>query len=157
MKRRAGFTLIELVVTVGIVALLASAAMPFAELTIRRGKEQQLTAALREIRTAIDAYKDAFDRGRIEQIVGATGYPPTLDVLYEGVEDASSPDRKMMFFIRRIPRDPLSPDGSVAPAQTWGLRSYASSPEDPRAGDDVYDVYSLSQGTALNGSRYRDW
>ena len=139
MNRSRGFTLIELVITVAIVALIAGAAMPFTELTVRRAKEQDLHAALREIRTAIDAYKTAADAGRIERDVDATGYPPTLDAVFSGVEDITSPD------------------GSVPAAQTWGLRSYASPPDDPAPGDDVYDVHTLSAGTALNGSLYRDW
>jgi general secretion pathway protein G len=152
-----GFTLIELVITVAIVGLLATAAMPLAELTVKRGKEQELRAALREIRTAIDAYKRAADQGHIEQEADASGYPPSLDVLVTGVEDSASAEKKMMYFLRRLPRDPLFPDGSADPAQTWGLRSYASPPESPEAGDDVYDVYSMATGTALDGSAYHDW
>jgi general secretion pathway protein G len=157
MTRQAGFTLIELVITVAIVSLIATAAMPFAELVVKRGKEQELRAALREIRTGIDAYKFASDQGRIEQKVEDSGYPPNLEVLVDGVEDATSPDHRMMFFLRRVPRDPFFPDTSATPAASWGLRSYASSPEDPQAGDDVFDVYSLATGNALDGTPYRDW
>jgi general secretion pathway protein G len=157
MTRHAGFTLIELIITVAIVSLIATAAMPFAQLVVKRGKEQELRAALREIRTGIDAYKLASEQGRIEQKVDTTGYPPNLEVLVDGVEDASSPDHRIMFFLRRVPRDPFSPDTSVMPAASWGLRSYASPPEDPRAGDDVFDVYSLATGNALDGTAYRDW
>ena len=157
MKRSRGFTLIELVITVAIVALIAGAAMPFTELTVRRAKEQELHAALRDIRTAIDAYKAAADAGRVERDVDATGYPPTLDALFSGVEDITSPDKKMIYFIRRIPRDPFFPDGTVPASETWGLRSYASPPDDPAPGDDVYDVYSLASGASLNGSPYREW
>jgi general secretion pathway protein G len=157
MRRPRGFTLIELVITVAIVGLLATAAMPLAELTVKRGKEQQLRAALREIRTAIDAYKLAADQGHIEQEADASGYPPALDVLTSGVEDAANPDKKKIYFLRRLPRDPFFPDGSVAASDTWGLRSYASPPDDPQAGDDVYDVYSLATGNALDGTAYHDW
>jgi general secretion pathway protein G len=155
--RHRGFTLIELVITVAIVGLLASAAFPLASMAIRREKETELRGALREIRTAIDAYKDAASSGRIEQQADASGYPPTLQVLVDGVEDASSPVRARIYFLRRVPRDPLFPDGSVAAADTWGLRSYESPPDDPQPGDDVFDVYSLAGGSSMNGVPFRDW
>ena len=157
MKRNRGFTLIELVITVAIVGLLATAAMPIAELTVKRGKEQELRAALREIRTALDTYKRAADQGRIEQEADASGYPPSLDVLVTGVEDSTSPDRKKIYFLRRLPRDPLAAEPTVAAAATWGKRSYASPPDAPAAGDDVFDVYSLAPGDGLNGIPYRQW
>ena len=157
MRPHQGFTLIELVITVAIVGLLATAAMPLAELTVKRGREQELRAALREIRTAVDGYKLAADQGRVEQEADASGYPPSLDVLVTGVADSASAEKKMIYFLRRLPRDPFFPDGSVDPASTWGLRSYASPPDSPQAGDDVYDVYSLATGKALDGSTYRDW
>lgn len=152
-----GFTLIELVVTVAIVGLLATVAMPLVQLTAKRDKEHELRVALREIRSAIDAYKRAADQRRIEQEADATGYPPTLDLLVSGVEDATNPDHKKIYFMRRMPRDPLFPDVSVDALATWGLRSYVSPPEDPQPGDDVYDVYSMANGHALDGSVYRDW
>lgn len=152
-----GFTLIELVITVAIVGLLATAAMPLLSLSVQRAKESELRASLREIRAALDAYKHAAEQGHIEQEADASGYPPSLSVLVDGVEDAASPDHRLMFFLRRVPRDPLFPDGSVRPEETWGLRSYASPPDDPQAGDDVYDVHSMSLGKALDGSSYRDW
>jgi general secretion pathway protein G len=157
MNRARGFTLIELVITVAIVGLLATAAMPLVEITVKRGKEQELKSALREIRIAIDAYKEASDQGRIETPADASGYPPTLDLLYMGVADATSPDAKLIYFMRRLPRDPFSPDGSLAAAETWGLRSFVSPPDNPQPGDDVYDVYSQSAGVALNGTPYHDW
>ena len=157
MRRARGFTLIELVITVAIVGLLATAAMPMAELTIKRTKEQELRMALREIRTAIDSYKLAADQGRIEKQADASGYPPTLDALFMGVEDITSAEKTLVYFMRRLPRDPFFPDGSVPAVQTWGLRSYASPPDDPQAGDDVYDVYTLITATALDGTRYSDW
>ncbi len=157
MRTRRGFTLIELVITVAIVSLIATAAMPLAELVVKRGKEQELHAALREIRTAIDAYKGAADQGRIDQEADASGYPPSLDVLVAGVEDATSPDKKMLYFLRHLPRDPLFPDTTVPARDSWGLRSYASPPDSPQSGDDVYDVYSMATGQALNGTAYRNW
>jgi general secretion pathway protein G len=156
MKTR-GFTLIELVITVAIVGLLATAAYPMAEMAARRTKEQELRLALREIRDALDAYKAAFDDGRIEQEVGQSGYPPDLDVLASGVEDAKDPDGGMMYFLRQVPRDPFFPDGTAAASRTWGLRSYESPPDAPQPGEDVFDVYSLSTGAGLNGVKYRDW
>ena len=157
MKKGSGFTLIELAITVAIVALLSTMALPLVQLTVQRVKEQELKAALREIRSGLDAYKLASDQGRVQTEADASGYPPTLEALVEGVEDARDPEAAKIYFLRRVPRDPFFPDGSVPAAQTWGLRSYQSPPEDPQAGDDVYDVHSLSAGTALDGSLYRDW
>lgn len=152
-----GFTLVELVVTVAIVALLASVAMPLVEVSVQRSKEQDLRYALRQIREAIDAYKLAADEGRIARTLGSTGYPKTLVSLAEGVEDIKSPTRKKIYFLRSIPRDVFFREPSVKPELTWGLRSYASSPDDPRSGDDVYDVYSKALGSGLNGIEYRKW
>jgi len=155
--RRNGFTLIEVVITVAIVSLLASAIFPLAELAVKRNKEEQLRDALRQVRLALDDYKLAADQGRIEMEVGASGYPPTLDALVDGVADVSDPNLKMMYFLRRIPRDPFYPDPTAAPSETWGLRSYESSADDPQAGDDVFDVYSLSRREGLNGIAYQEW
>ncbi|BCB27608.1 type II secretion system pseudopilin PulG [Sulfurimicrobium lacus] len=160
MIRRApaGFTLIELVVTVAIVGLLASVALPMMELVVQRDKEQELRLDLRQIRSAIDAYKEAVDEGRVKTSMQQTGYPPTLNVLVEGVPDQTDPDgKRMIYFLRRIPRDPMSDDPANTNDETWGKRSYASSADSPEAGDDVYDVYSLSSGVGLNGISYKDW
>lgn len=159
VDRSRGFTLIELVITVAIVGLLASVVLPMAELVVQRSKEQELHLALRQIRNALDAYKQAVDEGRVTQnIQQSSGYPPTLKVLVDGVMDASSPDKKSrIYFLRRIPRDPMFTDAARPDEETWGMRSYASSHDAPERGDDVFDVYSLSSGVGLNGISYRNW
>jgi general secretion pathway protein G len=158
MRHSGGFTLIEMLVTVAIVALLASVAMPLQELSIQRGKEQDLRRSLRELREAIDTHKRAADEGRIARAPGQPGYPPTLLALVEGVPETQSPrpDAKI-YFLRRIPRDPFFPNPLAAPEQTWGLRSYDSPPGNPRPGSDVFDVHSLSPGIGLNGIPLKDW
>jgi general secretion pathway protein G len=151
-----GFTLIELVITVAIVAILASAVMPLAQLGVQRHKEQELRTGLRQLREAIDAYKQAAEEGRIEKKVDASGYPPNLQALVEGVEDIKKPEKPKIYFLRRLPRDPFAPEHEKA-ADTWGKRSYESPPDDPKEGDDVFDVYSLAEGEGLNGVPYREW
>jgi general secretion pathway protein G len=152
-----GFTLIELVVAVAILGILAMGLLPLAQLASQRGKEQELRAALRDIRVGIDAYKKAGEEGRIEKKADTSGYPPELAVLVEGVKDAKSTEEKKIYFMRRIPRDPFFDDASVPPEKTWGLRSYASPPDEPSEGDDVFDVYSQSEKVGLNGVPYRQW
>ncbi|MFA6901555.1 MAG: type II secretion system protein [Gallionellaceae bacterium] len=153
-----GFTLIEMVITVAIVSLLASAVLPMAELVVQRSKEHDLRIALRQIRGALDEYRQAVDEGRVKNSIQQSGYPPTLQVLVDGVTDASSPDRKRrIHFLRRIPRDPMFDDPGKRDDETWGKRSYASSFDAPEEGEDVFDVYSLSSGVGLNGISYRNW
>jgi len=152
----AGFTLIELLVTVVIVAILASVAMPLSALSRQRANEQELRQSLREIRMAIDTYKQAVDEGRIARTMDQSGYPPKLSVLFEGATDVKSPVSKKIYFLRRIPRDPFA-DSDVTAEASWGTRSYDSPPETPHAGKDVYDIYSQSDRTGLNGVPYREW
>lgn len=156
-RRHSGFTLIELLITLAILGVLASVALPVAQVSIQRSQEQELRHALRDIRHGIDAYKRAFDEGRIQKSLGDTGYPKSLEILVEGVPDQRDPKRRKIYFLRRLPRDPMYPDTSVDESASWGKRSYASEANDPQEGDDVYDVYSMSSGVGLNGVRYKKW
>jgi general secretion pathway protein G len=153
----AGFTLIELVVVIAIVAILATGLLPLTELANQRSKEQELHAALRDIRTGIDAYKQAADEGRVERKADETGYPPSLEVLAAGVVNAKEPDKRKIYFMRRIPRDPFFIGPDVPAHKTWGLRSYESPPDEPKDGKDVFDVYSMSEKKGLNGVPYKQW
>lgn len=152
-----GFTLIEVLITAAIVAALASVAMPLAEIVSQRSKETDLRRALREIRDAVDAYKRASDEGRIVRSPDQSGYPSSLTMLTDGVRDAKNPSGAKIYFLRRIPRDPLNPDPTLPAERTWGLRSYDSPPREPKPGKDVFDVFSLSTGKGLNGLSYREW
>ena len=152
-----GFSLIELVVTIAILGLLASVALPYAQLARQRSQESELRENLRQIRTAIDAYRQAVQEKRIESPADASGYPPSLDKLWQGVPDITRTDHARIYFLRRLPRDPMNPDTQLTPAQSWGQRSYASPPDAPSSGDDVFDVFSLSEGAGLNGIPYREW
>ncbi len=156
-ERAGGFTLIELVIAVAIVAVLAMLAAPLVEITAQRQKEQELRTALRQIRSAIDAYHQAVLDGRIQSPADASGYPPDLESLAAGVPDITQPDLRKIYFLRHLPRDPFYPDPEAPPQETWGKRSYASPPEAPQEGDDVFDVYSLSEKLGLNGVPYREW
>ncbi len=161
--RLKGFTLIELMIVVAIMAILATAAMPLRELMVKREKEQELRMALRQIRTAIDAYKQAADDGRIEKKADESGYPPRLEELFMGVKDVKSKEKKVIYFLRRLPRDPMFVELDVAgvtatpDVDTWGRRSYESPADSPKEGDDVFDVFSRSEAIGLNGIPYRDW
>jgi len=154
--RTRGFTLIEMLVVLAMLGVLASAARPLLELSVQRSRERELRQALRTLREAIDAYKKAGEAGSIPQGADDSGYPPRLQVLVEGVPDAKEPNGRRLYFLRRLPRDPFAP-ADQPPADTWGLRAYDSPPDDPRAGKDVFDVFSRSQRKALDGSKLKDW
>lgn len=152
--RAYGFTYIELMVSLAILAILAATAMPMIELSTKRQKESELRYALRELREAIDAYKHAYDAGKIKNTLDATGYPPTLEVLVIGVTDEKDPKKSKLKFLRRIPQDPFHPNPEKP---QWGMRSYASDANSPTAGQDVFDIYSTSAETGLNGVPYAEW
>lgn len=157
MSRQNGFTLIELLVTVMILSVLAAGALPVMQVTAQRTKENELRSSLRQLRDAIDAYKQAADDGRITKNADQSGYPPTLEILVEGVPDEKDPAKKKIRFLRRIPRDPMNNDRELSAAETWGKRSYASDYDTPEEGADVYDVYSLNSGQGVNGQPYAVW
>jgi len=155
--RIAGFSLVELLVSVAILGVLASVAMRVVELTQKRQKEAELRTALRDIRHAIDAYKEAADKKRIKVESDSSGYPPTLADLVDGTPDLSSKNGAMLYFLRRIPRDPFNSDPSVSAIETWGKRSFGSPASKPIPGADVYDVYTKAEGVGLNGIAYKEW
>jgi general secretion pathway protein G len=152
-----GFTLIEMLVTLAILSVLAMVAAPLVQVADQHAKEDELRRALWSIRDAIDEYKKDGDEGKFDRPVGMSGYPPKLDVLVEGVDDKTNPNHTKIYFLRNIPRDPMCDCPSKSNEQTWGKRSYASDADTPSEGADVYDVYSLSEGTGLNGVPYRKW
>ncbi len=154
-----GFTLMELIVALAILAILAAAAIPYAELTITRSKELELRRALREVRTAIDRLHDDWDTGKVSRLgnsLSDDGYPRTLQVLLEGVDagDAKGGKRK---YLRRIPEDPFGEPGKP-PADQWVLRGYQDEPDSLSwNGRDVYDIRTRSDRTAMDGTHYREW
>ena len=154
-RQAEGFTFIELLVVTTILLILASAAMPLARVTVQRQREFELHRALREIRTAIDKYKDSVDNGLIGSVdikVGSEGYPPDLETLVEGVSVANDASGRKLKFLRRVPQDPMTK------STEWGLRAYGDKPDSTSwGGGNVYDVYSKADGIALDGTKYRDW
>lgn len=156
--RQRGFTLIEVMVALTLLALLASVALPLNELVARRARESELQRDLIALRSAIDSYKRAADAGHIEKSAEQSGYPPNLRVLVDGVEDKSDPNSKKIYFLRRLPADPMCEhcDGKP-PEDTWATRSYASSPDSFTSGDDVYDIRSTSKKEGIDGIPYDKW
>jgi general secretion pathway protein G len=150
-----GFTFVELLVVTTLLLILASAVMPLARVTVQREKEGELRRDLREMRTAIDKYKDAVDNGLIGSVdvkVGSEGYPPDLETLVEGVTVANDASGRKLKFLRRIPIDPLTK------STDWGMRAYGDRPDSTSWGSgNVYDVYTKSEGKALDGTKYKDW
>ena len=156
-QKKTGFTLIELLVSLVLLAMLISAAAPLMQLTAKRTKEQELKKSLWQIRDAIDAYKQASDDGLIKKSADDSGYPESLQILVMGVENMQDPKKRKIYFIRSIPRDPFSTDPQLTAEETWAQRSYQSSFETPEAGDDVYDVHSLSNEMGINQQPYSEW
>lgn len=143
-----GFTLIELIVATAILVILSSMALPLARISIKREKEKELRYDLWQMRDAIDRYKDTADRGGFQVKVGTEGYPPDLETLVKGVDVGG----KKVRFLRKVPVDPMTGNTD------WGLRSMQDDPDsDSWGGQNVFDVYSKSLGTALNGSKYKEW
>jgi general secretion pathway protein G len=164
VRNRRGLSIIELIVTVVILSVLGMLVLPLAQMTAKRTKELELRRNLREIRTAIDKYKDTYDEAvkqkkKTNISLDESGYPKTLEVLVEGEVDPSDPKgEKKIKYLRRIPPDPFNHTKSKDAKDMWGLRSYKDKPDsDQWGGEDVFDVYSLSNETAIDGTKYKDW
>ena len=149
-RRERGFTLAELVMVAALLAILAGMAMPVAKFTVKRRKEMELRLALRQMRTAIDEYKRLSDQGMIPVTLGSEGYPPDLETLAEGVQLVGQEIKRK--FLRKLPRDPMTRE------EEWGMKSYQDEADSNSwGGENVWDVYSLSESTALDGTEYKDW
>jgi general secretion pathway protein G len=155
MRNERGYSFVELLIVTAILFILASAVMPLAQVASQRQRESELRAALRQVRTAIDKFKDAVDNGRIPQTEvspGSENYPPDLETLVEGVPLANDQSGAKLKFLRRIPIDPMTKSSD------WGLRAYQDKPDATSWGrGNVFDIYTKSSGTALDGTKYKDW
>lgn len=151
-----GFTLIEVLVVVAVMAVLATIAIPMTELSRKRNQEEDLRRALREIRTALDTHKKLADQGRIARPIDGSGFPASLEVLVDGIPDLQSKTGARIYILRQLPRDPMA-SAELQAAQTWSLRSYDSPSDSPRPGPDVFDVHSRADGVGLNGVPYSKW
>ncbi len=156
-RRSGGFTFIELMITLAIMATLALVAVPMAQVAVQREKERSLRSALIEIREGLDAYKKAVDAGRIKIAAGESGYPKKLEELVEGVPDQRNARKQNIYFLRRLPRDPFSTRDNLSAADTWSRRAYSSPPDSPGEGEDVFDVFSRSDKVGLNGVPLKQW
>lgn len=165
VRSAAGFTLVELVITLAIVGLVAMAALPLYEVTSTRFKEAELRQALRTIRVGLDAYKGAVDTGLLPRAAGESGFPPNLDILTQPLDTVGSrdlsptgaPAAQRLVILRQLPRDPFYLDKQVPAAQTWSTRAYGSRTDDPQPGTDVFDVSSTSTRVGLDGTPYSSW
>ncbi|QTP14279.1 type II secretion system protein [Serratia symbiotica] len=157
IKHQRGFTLVEMMVTLTLLACLSAAALPLVEKYGQRQKEEELRVALRQIREALDRYHQASVGGNIEKLIDASGYPKDLPLLVEGVADKKSPNKSKIYFLRRIPRDPMCDCASTSDAETWRIRSSTAAPNDFSGGKDVYDIASSSTAIGLNGVPYAQW
>jgi len=158
--RRSGLSLVELIMTLSILSILAALILPSAHLMAKRTKEIELRRNLRTIRNAIDDFKKTYDKGveekKIPQVLGKNGYPESFEILVEGYDFGGAlPEKKK--FLRRVPCDPLNTDTGISCDKTWGVRSYADKECSDRLGDDLYDVCSMNEGTAIDGTKYKDW
>jgi len=155
MRREHGYSFIELLVVTAIMFILASAVMPLVQVTAQRQREVELRAALRQMRTAIDRFKDSVDQGRIaatELKPGSEGYPPNLETLVDGVPMQNDQSGVKLKFLRRIPIDPMTN------STEWGMRAYQDRPDSTSwGGQSVFDVYTKSGATAIDGTKYKDW
>jgi len=158
-----GFTFIELIITLALIGLVSTLALPLYEVSATRMKEAELRAALRTVRAGLDSYKAATDSGALKREPGESGYPRSLELLTQSLDLENRPDAngtvasQRMVILRQMPRDPFNTDFQLSPEQTWNTRAYASRSDDPQPGDDVFDISSKSTGVGLNGTPYSSW